>query len=75
MWVARRKSSKELRAARMMALQRLVSELVLALVLAQLETRLERLQLRLVERLQVLALPRLQALKRQASRREQRRWA
>jgi len=56
----------------MMALQRLVSELVL--VLAQLETRLERLQLRLAERLQVLALPRLQALKRQASRRELPLW-
>jgi len=63
----------------MMALQRLVSELVL--VLALLETRLERLQLQLVERLQVLAVRQLQALKRRTSRqelplwREQRQWA
>ena len=45
LWVARRELSKELRAVWVMALKRLVSARVLAL----LETRLERLQMRLVE--------------------------
>ena len=45
LWVARPKLSAELRAVRMTALQRLVSARVLALI----ETRLERLQVRLVE--------------------------
>jgi hypothetical protein len=54
LWVARSELSKELRAAWMMALLRLVSARMLAL----LETRPERLRL-LLERLGVLAALRL----------------
>jgi hypothetical protein len=60
--VARPELLKELRAAWMMALQRLVSALARVL----LETRPERLRLLLAERLQVLAVRQLRVREQQA---------
>jgi hypothetical protein len=66
LWVARPESLRELRAAWTMALRQLVS------ARARPEVQLERLQVRLVERLQVLAVPLLQLPEQQASQRARR---
>jgi hypothetical protein len=74
LWVARPELLRELLAAWMTALQRVVS----ALAVARPETRLERLRL-LLERLEVSAAPELQPWEGQASRRarqlrQEQRW-
>jgi len=66
LWAARPESLRELRAAWRMALRQLVS------ARARPEVQLERLQVRLVEPLQVLAVPLLRLPEQQASRRARR---